>query len=140
MKDIVPIHDEVAHAAAVAEVRRLWGAEPGTKESDRLEVLMVLVDDYETRHHAIALPDPIEAIQVRMQEMGLDRAGLGEMLGIPSGRVSEILNRRRRLTLGMIRTLSSELHLSERCLIQPYELAAPSPDERGRKHTGKVAA
>ena len=143
MQDIVPIRDEAAYEAAIAEVRRLWGAEPGTADGDRLEVLMVLVNDFEARHHAIELPDPIEAIQVRMNELGLDRTGLGEMLGIPSGRVSEIMNRRRRLTTGMIRTLASELRLSEACLIQPYEIASPSPERsarRTRKNGGKAAA
>lgn len=138
MKDIAPIRDEACHAAAVAEVRRLWGSEAGTAAGDRLDVLMVLVDDYENRHHAIDLPDPVEAIQLRMEEMGLDRAGLGAMLGLPSGRVSEILNRRRRLTIGMIRTLASELRLSEGCLLQAYELAAPP--RQGRKRHREAAA
>lgn len=143
MHDIAPIRDEAAYEAAVAEVRRLWGIEPGTKASDRLEVLMVLVADYETRHHAIELPDPIEAIRTRMDDLGLDRADLGTMLGLPSGRVSEILNRRRRLTIGMMRTLAWELGLSEGCLLQAYEIASPAHDaapRRRTKHKSDVAA
>lgn len=126
MDEIIPIRGEAAYEKAVMEVRRLWGAEPDTKEADRLEVLMVLVDDYENKHHAIEPPDPIEAIRIRMEDKGLDRADLGEMLRIPSGRVSEILNRRRRLTVGMIRILASALGLSENCLVQPYDLTRTS--------------
>jgi len=138
MTNIAPIRDEAGYEAAVAEVRRLWGSEAGTASGDRLDVLMVLVDDYENRHHAIELPDPVEAIQVRMDELGLDRAGLGAMLGIPSGRVSEILNRRRRLTIGMIRILASELRLSESCLLQAYEIAA-APRQRRKRHSEAAA-
>jgi HTH-type transcriptional regulator/antitoxin HigA len=145
MKDIVPIRNEAAYNEAIAEVRRLWGAEPGTKEGNRLDVLMVLVDDYENKNHAIEPPDPIEAIQIRMQAMGLERADLGKMLGIASGRLSEILNRRRRLTIEMMRVLAAELKLSESCLIKPYEIipACRGPRARqpeGRQHKPKVAA
>jgi len=136
MKDITPIRDEATCEAALAEVRRLWRAEPGTKMGDRLEVLMVLLDDYENKHHAIEAPDPIEAIHVRMEELGLERADLGEMLGIASGRVSEILNRRRRLTIDMMRVLASTLRLPEGCLLQHYELL-PASQKPGRRRTGK---
>lgn len=140
MKEIVPIRDEAIYEEAVAEVRRLWGAEPDTKAADRLEILMVLVEDYEDKHHAIEPPDPIEAIRIRMADRGLDRTELGEMLGIPSGRVSEILNRRRRLTIGMIRILASALGLSESCLIQPYEMARSSGSSRTQGHKRRMAA
>src|ERR1700733_271147 len=108
MKDIVPIRDEAAYDDAIAEVRRLWGAEPDTDDGTRLDVLMVLVEDYENRNHAIEPPDPIEAIQIRMEAMALQRADLGKMLGVSSGRLSEILNRRRRLTIEMMRVLAEE--------------------------------
>ncbi|MBC7635488.1 MAG: transcriptional regulator, partial [Acetobacteraceae bacterium] len=97
MTNIAPIRTDSDHAMALGEIRRLWGAAAGTPDGDRLDVLMVLVDDFEARHHAIDLPDPIEAILVRMDDMGLTRTDLGTMLGVPSGRVSELLNRRRRL-------------------------------------------
>lgn len=139
MRDITPIRDEAAHDAALAEVRRLWGAEAGTKAGDRLEVLMILVDDYESKHHAIDGPDPIEAIRIRMDELGLERADLGAMLGIASGRISEILNRRRRLTIDMMRTLAAKLQLPERCLLQPYELSPASRSRRPNK-VGKQKA
>jgi HTH-type transcriptional regulator/antitoxin HigA len=139
--EISPIRDEASYERALAEVHRLWGAEIGTEEGNRLDVLMVLVDDYENRHHAIEAPHPIEAIRIRMEQMGLDRADLGEMLGIRSGRVSEILNCQRRLTIDMIRTLAEELKLSERCLLQPYALtSAPDGAPREGHARTKVAA
>jgi len=130
MKDIAPIRDEASYEAGIAEVRRLWGAKPNTKDGDRLDVLLVLIDAYENEHHAIEPPDPIEAIRIRMEEMGLDRADLYEMLGVSSGRMSEILNRRRRLTAEMMRVLASKLRLSEGCLLQPYDLNRPASSKR----------
>ena len=76
--------------------------------------------------HAIEAPDPIAAIGIRMDELGRGLAELGVLLGIASGRVSEILNRRRRLTIDMMRVLCARLQLSEACLLQPYPLAAPA--------------
>ena len=141
MNDIKTIRNEVAYKVAVAEVRRLWGAELGTPEGERLDVLMVLVNDYEEKHHAIALPNPIEAIRIRMDSLGMDRAALGEVLRVSSGRVSDILNKRRRLTLEMVRTLAGKLELSEACLVQDYELLptssqthATQPSQRIRVH------
>jgi HTH-type transcriptional regulator / antitoxin HigA len=130
MHDIAPIRDDTSHQQALAEIRHLWGSAPGTPNGDRLDVLMVLADAYEAEHHAIEPPDPIEAIEIRMAELGIDRAGLGEILGISSGRVSEILNRKRRLTVEMMRVLAAKLNLSERCLLRRYDLAAPPPPPR----------
>ena len=127
MHDIAPIRDEASHQQALAEIRHLWGSAPGTPNGNRLDVLMGLADAYEAEHHAIEPPDTIEAIEVRMSELGIDRAGLGEVLGIASGRVFEILNRRRRLTIEMMRVLAAKLNISERCLLRYYDLAAPSP-------------
>ena len=132
MHDIAPIRDDTSHQQALAEIRHLWGSAPGTPNGDRLDVLMVLADAYEAEHHAIEPPDPIEAIEIRMAELGIDRAGLGETLGISSGRVSEILNRKRRLTVEMMRVLAAKLNLSERCLLRRYDLAAPPPPRRAR--------
>jgi len=120
--DIAPIRNDDDHRRAVALARTLWGATPGSPEGDRLDVLMVLLDAYEAEHHRIEPPDPIEAIQVRMDELGIDRTRLAMILGTTSGRVSELLNRRRRLTIAMIRQLAGGLGLSERCLLQEYEL------------------
>lgn len=130
MHKTAPIRDEASYQQALGETRRLWGSTPGTQEGDRLDVMMVLLDAYEAEQHAIEPPDPIEAIEVRMAELGIGRTGLGEMLGIGSGRVSEILNRRRRLTIEMMRTLAANLKLSDRCLLRHYELAAPTTTVR----------
>ena len=122
-KSIKPLRTEAAYQAAVADVGRLWGSKPGTEAGDRLDVLLVLVDAYENEHHEIDMPDPIDAIEERLDALEIDRVGLGQLLGVESGRVSEILNRRRELSKAMIRTLAKELGLSERCLLQPYELS-----------------
>ncbi len=103
----------------------------GTPEADRLDVLMVLLEAYEAEHHRIEPPDPIDAIQIRMAELEIDRVEFARILSTTSGRVSEILNRRRRLTIDMIRRLAEALGLSERCLLQPYELAPRGSDPTG---------
>ena len=136
--EILPIRDEAAYEAAVTDVRRLWGSAPGTPGGDRLDVLIVLVEAYEAEHHPIAFPDPIEAIKIRMEDLGLKRGDLGDMLGVASGRVSELLTRRRHLTLEMIRVLAAELSLPEACLVQQYDLV-PSDRVRGRPRAGKQA-
>jgi len=118
-----PIRNEAEYDAALAELERLWGAEDGTPEGDRLGLLTLLVDAYENERHAIEPPDPIDAIAERMRDLGMSRAELGALLGVGSGRVSEILNRRRALTVDMVRKLAAGLGLSERCLVQPYGLA-----------------
>lgn len=118
-----PLASEEEHAAALAETRHLWGAEEGTHEGNRLSLLLVLVAAYEDEHHAIEPPNPIDAIVACMNERGMSRAELGVMLGgASSGRVSEILNRRRPLTIDMVRRLAAGLGLSEHCLLQDYEL------------------
>jgi HTH-type transcriptional regulator/antitoxin HigA len=136
MRTIAPIRDDASHRQALAEIRRLWGSAPGTPDGDQLDVLMVLSEAYEAEHHAIEPPDPIEAIEARMAELGIDRAGLGKILGIASGRVSEILNRRRRLTIAMMRILAPKLNISERCLLRHYDLAA----QAGTAHRTRVHA
>jgi HTH-type transcriptional regulator/antitoxin HigA len=111
--DIVrTIRTEAEYASAVAEVHHLWGAADGSPEGDRLDLLLVLVSAYEDEHFEIDPPDPIDAILERMDDRGMSRADLEEMLGVSSGRVSEILNRRRHLTVEMIRKLAEGLGLS----------------------------
>jgi len=118
-----PLRSAAEYKAALAEVRRLWGAKSGTEDGNRLDLLLVLVSAYEDERIKIEPPDPIDAIIERMENRGMSRADLGAMLGVGSGRVSEILNRHRHLTLDMIRQLATGLGLSEHCLVQPYELA-----------------
>jgi HTH-type transcriptional regulator/antitoxin HigA len=118
MKDIKPIRTENDHVAALAEVERLWGAKVGTPEGDRLDVLATLVDAYEAEHDPMDPPDPIEAIKFRMEQQGLTRKDLETMLGTRT-RVSEVLSRRRNLSIGMIRRLHAELGISAEVLIRP---------------------
>lgn len=115
--EIRPIKTEHDYDAALAEVEALWGAEPDTAEGDKLDVLTTLVEAYAARHHPIAPPDPIEAILFRLEQAGLDRKDLEPYIG-HSGRVSEILNRKRPLTLEMIRKLWKGLHIPLESLIQ----------------------
>jgi HTH-type transcriptional regulator/antitoxin HigA len=104
MNTIKPIRTEADYDAALAEIDALMDAEPGSAEGDRLDILVTLVEAYEARHWRIDPPDPIEAIKLRMQQRGLTRQDLEKVLGSKS-RTSEVLNRKRSLTLDMIRRL-----------------------------------
>ncbi len=115
--NIQPIRNEKDYEAALIEIENIWGAKKRTSKGDKLDVLVVLVEAYEAEHHPIDPPDPIEAIKFRMDQMGLTRKDLEEYIG-PKGRVSEILNRRRGLSLGMIRNLHSGLHIPLESLIR----------------------
>jgi HTH-type transcriptional regulator/antitoxin HigA len=117
-----PLKTEADYQAALTEVKKLWGAEEGTDAGDKLDLLLVLVNAYEDEHDAIEPPDPIDAILQRLDDKGMTRNELADLLGVGTGRVSEILNRRRPLTIHMIRKLTGGLGLSEHCLLQEYEL------------------
>lgn len=119
--DIRPIRTEADYRAALKEAERLWDAEPGTPEGDQVEVLSTLIEAYEAREHPIAAPDPIAAILFMMQQKGLTRRDLEPAIGSRS-RVSEILNRRRPLTLPMVRALSELLDIPTDVLVQAYEI------------------
>lgn len=119
--DLKPIKTDADFRAALAEIEGLWDAEPDTPEGDRLDLMMTLVEAYERRHHPMPSADPIAAIEFMMEQRGMTRADLEPIIG-SSGRVSEVLNRRRALSLSMIRRLSAELHIPPEILIQPYEL------------------
>jgi HTH-type transcriptional regulator/antitoxin HigA len=99
----------------------IFDAELGTPESDELDILGLMVDDYENKHYPIDAPDPIEAIKIRMEELDLKQVDLINEIGGKS-RVSEILNRKRRLTVDMIRRLANKLNLSASLLIKDYNL------------------
>ena len=114
--DIRPIKNDADHARALAQVERLWGAAPGTPEAEHLEVLVTLIDLYEAQHHVIDPPDPIEAIRFRMEQQDLTRKDLEPLLG-SRARVSEVLSRKRPLTLAMIRRLRDHLGISADVLI-----------------------
>lgn len=118
--DIRPIRRETDYRFALAEAERLWHTDPGTAEGDYVEVLTTLIEDYEARHHPIPAPDPIAAIAFMMQQKGLTRRDLEPAIG-SRGRVSEVLNRKRPLTLPMVRALSDLLHIPMDVLGQAYE-------------------
>jgi HTH-type transcriptional regulator/antitoxin HigA len=116
--DVKPIRSKKDHAAALAEVERLWGAKSGTPEGDRLDVLATLIDAYEAVHDPMDPPDPIEAIKFRMEQQGLTRKDLEPLIGTRT-RVAEVLNRKRSLSIGMIRRLHQKLGISAEVLIRP---------------------
>jgi HTH-type transcriptional regulator / antitoxin HigA len=119
MKNSVkPIRTKKDYEVALAEVERLWGAKLGTPEGDRLDVLATLIDAYEAAHHPMDPPDPIEAIKFRMEQQGLTRKDLQPLIGTRT-RVAEVLNRRRNLSIGMIRRLHQALGISAEVLIRP---------------------
>lgn len=122
MLDIRPIHDEAGHAAALERIGALMAAESGSPEGDELDVLTTLVEAYEERHHAIEAVDPVALIEHVIEARGLTRADLRPVLG-SSGRVSEILGRRRPLTIAMIRGLHERFGLPAHVLIREYPLA-----------------
>jgi HTH-type transcriptional regulator / antitoxin HigA len=119
--EIKPIKTEIDYEDALAEIEQLFDARPGTIEADRLEILTTLVEAYENRHYSIPLPDPIEAIKYFMESRGLSRRDLELYLG-SRGRVSEVLNRKRHLSLEMVRRLHNGLGIPAEVLIQPYEM------------------
>jgi HTH-type transcriptional regulator/antitoxin HigA len=116
-----PIRTKTDYRAALAEAERLWDAPIGSPEADRLDVLLLLIESYEHAHYPIPDPDPIEFLLHVMESRGLTRKDMEPYLG-PRGRVSDILNRIRPLTLEMIRRLADGLKLPAEVLIRPYEL------------------
>ena len=116
---IKPIKTEADYHSALKEIERLFDAVPDTPEGDRLEILTTLVEAYEEKHFRIPLPDPIEAILYYMESRGFTRRDLERCIG-SRARVSEVLNRKRPLTMEMIRNLHKELGISAEVLIQPY--------------------
>lgn len=119
--ELKPIHDDVDYQTALAEVEALWNAPEGSSEADRLEVLALLVEAYEQKHFAIEAPDPVAFLECIMESRGLTRKELEPYIG-PRGRVSDIMNRVRPLSLEMIRRLSSSLNIPAEVLIQDYPL------------------
>lgn len=116
---IKPINNEADYNKALERLELIFDAEKGTDDGDELEVLSILIDEYERKTDAIGFPDPIEAIKFRMDQMGLKQKDLVEKVGLKS-RVSEILNRKRKLSLSMIRKLSDSLNIPTDVLIQDY--------------------
>lgn len=119
--NIKPIKSESDYREALGRLEVIFDAAVGTPESDEADVLGLMVDEYEKKHYQIEAPDPIEAIKIRMEEMQLKQVDLVNEIGGKS-RVSEILNRKRKLTVDMIRKLTKKLSLSPGLLINDYQL------------------
>ncbi|WP_415911906.1 helix-turn-helix domain-containing protein [Neptuniibacter sp. QD37_11] len=119
--NIKPIKTEADYEATLIRIAELMDAKLNTPEGDELDVLTTLVEHYETKHHSISAPNPIEAIRFRMEQYGLQDKDLIPYLG-RSGRVSEVLNYKRKLTLPMIRKLHKGLNIPTESLVQDYEL------------------
>jgi len=116
--DVKPIRTEKDYELALKEVERLWGTRSGTPDGDRLDVLATLIERYEEEHYPMDPPDPIEAIKFRMEQRGLTRKDLEPLIGTRT-RVAEVLNRKRSLSIDMIRRLHKTLGISAEVLIQP---------------------
>ncbi len=116
---IAPIRNEKDYQNALKRLEEIFDAKKGTEQGDELEILSILIDKYENENFAIGMPDPIEAIKFRMEQMGMKQKDLAEVVGFKS-RVSEILNKKRKLTIDMIRKLNTTLHIPTEVLIQDY--------------------
>ena len=126
---IKPIKNKLDYEEAVAEIERLFDIEKSADEYDRLDVLATLVEAYESKHYPIGPPDPIAAIEYEMEKRGLSRRDLEPLIG-PSGRVSEVLNRQRPLTVSMIRKLHTHWGIPGDILLSEY----PITRETGRSN------
>lgn len=113
------IKTEKDYQKALMRLEEVFDARPGTKEGDELDILGLLIERYEDEHYPIEAPDPIEAIKFRMEQMGYKQKDLAEIIGY-KGRVSEILNRKRKLTLEMIRNLHERLNIPLESLVKAY--------------------
>lgn len=117
--NLKPIKTKKDYQQALDRLELIFDAKKGTKEGDELEILGILIDLYENEHFRIDLPDPIEAIRFRMEQMGYTQTDLANVVGLKS-RASEILNRKRKLSLDMIRQLHEKLNIPTDVLIQAY--------------------
>jgi HTH-type transcriptional regulator / antitoxin HigA len=118
--EIRPIRTDEEHRAALIEIERLWNFEPESAEGDYVEVLATLVEAYEAKHYPVLAPDPIAAIEFMMEQKGLTRRDLEPAIG-SRGRVSEVLKRKRPLTLPMVRALSVLLDIPADVLVRAYD-------------------
>jgi len=119
--NIKPIKNEQDYLDVLGTIESLMDAKPNTPQMDELEVLTTLVEAYETQHYVIDAPDPIEAIKFRMEQEGLKQKDLIDIVGSKS-RVSEVLNKKRKLTIEMIRNLHKQLHIPIESLFLDYKI------------------
>ena len=116
--DVKPIRTNADYEAALLELKKVWGAKRGTTQGDRLDVLATLINAYESEHFPMDPPDPVEAIKFRMEQQGLSRKDLEPFIGTRT-RVAEVLNRKRNLSVAMIRRLHEGLGIPADILIRP---------------------
>ena len=121
--EIKPIKTEKDYENSLERLELIFDASPNSIEGDEAEILSMLIDNYENKHYPIGPPDPIEAIKIRMEEMNLKQKDLVGVIGGKS-RVSEILNKKKKLTVEMIRELEKILHISASVLVNNYKLAS----------------
>mgnify|MGYP003637768820 CR=1 FL=1 len=117
--NIKPIRSEADYKNALKRLEVIFDAKKGTDDGDELEILSIIIDNHESENFPIGMPDPISAINFRIEQMGLKQKDLVDMIGFKS-RVSEIMNKKRKLTLEMIRKLNAKLHIPTEVLIQDY--------------------
>ncbi|HVL73239.1 MAG TPA: transcriptional regulator [Beijerinckiaceae bacterium] len=127
--DVRPIRTDEDHRAAVAEIERLWGAPVGSPDGDKLDVLATLVDAYENKRWPVEGSDPVEILHHALREMGHTQSELGRILGSRS-RASEVLGRRRRLTVEMIHAITEAWKIPAELLARPYDLVRSKPAPR----------
>jgi HTH-type transcriptional regulator/antitoxin HigA len=119
--NIKPIKTEKDYEAAIKRLEKIFDASPKSKDGDEAEILSMLIDNYENQYYPIESPDPIEAIKIRMEELNIKQKDLIGIIGGKS-RVSEVLNKKKRLTVDMIRGIEKTLHLSASVLVKNYRL------------------
>jgi HTH-type transcriptional regulator / antitoxin HigA len=117
--NIKPIKTKKDYQAAISRLDVIFDAKPGTTEGDELDILSLLIDKYEEEHFPVGFPDPVEAIKFRMEQMGYTQSDLAKVVGLKS-RTSEILNRKRKLSIDMIRKIHESLSIPADVLIQDY--------------------
>jgi len=116
------INTKKEYLAALKQLEEIFDAAANSKEGERADLLALLIENYENEHYPIEAPDPIEAIKIRMEEMNVKQKDLVGIIG-EKGKVSEVLNRKRKLSLGMIRKLNKHLNISPEILIKDYKLS-----------------
>ena len=133
--NVRPLKTKTDYDWALGEAEKYFASEParGTSEGDRFEVLLALIENYETHHYAMSTPEPVAAIKVRMEEKGITRRQLSLEAGIAESKISEVLNYVRPLSLGMIRSLAPILDLPEAVLVARYPLKGPVRRARPRR-------
>lgn len=129
--EIKPIKSAKDHELALREIEKLWDSKKNTPEYDKLDILITLVDSYESKHFPIETPDPIEAIKSVMEEKNLKNVDLGNWIGGRS-RATEILNKKRKLTLEMIRKINKNLGIPTEILVKDYKIKSTSTKTRVR--------